>query len=676
MPRRLPSILLILALSLLFALGTDRGYFHHILEVHNSESAKSLALAENLSLEHRWRLFTRLCLDASGAPRYEMHSRLPIGGYALVKLALLPFDGDLSAKIAAARALMLALFCAAAALAFHALCRIAAEPWVALGATLLAFSSYRLLIFSDAVSAELSVDLFATMLVFHGMAIHAQQGRFGQLAAKTCVALLLGWHVYGLLSAFIVLGLGFTAVDTWRARCADEERSRLVRLGAVAGTLGRSRCLALGALALLFGAAVLSFNLVNEPPAYADEPPPAPALPHSPEHVDAPLAARSEQSLPEQPLFRQFHRLGTEIVPFALPAPRDAKGRLARDGPMGVLIAGIGALAVGACLIWLPRARLARQTKMLLGVLVLSGFGGALPVHRNAALHDYESWFCVGVPLALFALILMHIRQRRGRGVVANTAIVAAIVFGLSGFKADRLASDAQQAELQEKVMADFDRLRETTRGKTVFVAQTATAHASPSAIAFYLPGSILQYESTERLVARDRSTAGRNFAYDFIVGGKDFSDLRQLTPRNKSVFLYDAAPFATARDFHFYLEYRTIASSEPLARSEFDIHLRAGELIYLKSPCTAEDTRTIFFVHAVPTRLDNLSAQEKEQGFNNLDFHFADHGAMFAGKCIASVRLPDYAFSTIATGRYVPGEGEKWRVHIAVGGVGRVPDR
>lgn len=46
--RALPPALLILALSALFVFGGDRTYFYRVL-AHNENSAKNLALAENLS---------------------------------------------------------------------------------------------------------------------------------------------------------------------------------------------------------------------------------------------------------------------------------------------------------------------------------------------------------------------------------------------------------------------------------------------------------------------------------------------------------------------------------------------------------------------------------------------------------------------------------------------------
>ena len=203
--RALPPALLILALSALFVFGGDRGWFYRSW-FHNENSAKNLALAENLSPADGFRLFTEKRLAEDGSRQYAMYSRFPIGGTALIKLAITPFDG-LSARLTAARTLALLMFCGAAALAYLAVARLASSRWIGLAAALIAFSSYYALYSSDAVSNEAAMDIFGVMLTFHGMVVFVQDGRFRQLLVKACAALLVGWHVYALLLAFIVFGL-------------------------------------------------------------------------------------------------------------------------------------------------------------------------------------------------------------------------------------------------------------------------------------------------------------------------------------------------------------------------------------------------------------------------------------------------------------------------------------
>ena len=182
------------------------GYFHQH-GIHSGMSAKNLAIAENLSIDHHFVMFINRTLHANGKPNYKVYNRFPIGSYALIKLVILPFGDDLSAKIYAARMLMLPFFGAAAILAYLSVRRLASIPWIALTSVLLAFSSAYCLYYSELISGEAMIDIFALLLVFHGMVIFEQEGRFTQLMLKTCAALLLGWHVYALLLPFIAFGL-------------------------------------------------------------------------------------------------------------------------------------------------------------------------------------------------------------------------------------------------------------------------------------------------------------------------------------------------------------------------------------------------------------------------------------------------------------------------------------
>ena len=220
----LPLALLLLALSTVFVFGGDRGYFYRCCN-HNFMSSHHITIAANLSPEHGFQRFSHRFIDEDGAVRYEPYNRFPPGGYAIMKLATLPFGESPSAQLAAARMLMLLFFTATAVLAYLSLCRLTSNRWIALTATLLSFSSYYLLYFNDMTATEGMIDLFAVMLTFHGMVIFVQEGRFRQLLVKTCIALLLGWHVLALLLPFVILGL---ASDLIRARCCSYRLSPII----------------------------------------------------------------------------------------------------------------------------------------------------------------------------------------------------------------------------------------------------------------------------------------------------------------------------------------------------------------------------------------------------------------------------------------------------------------
>ena len=418
-PRRIqaaiPLLLLLLALSTVYLFGADWGHFRRHLPSHDGDSAKNLALAENLSPAHNFRLFLRLYPGPDGAPAYEMYSRFPIGSYALIKLAIAPFGNQIAAKLHAARILMLLMFAAAAALAYQSLRRITARPPIALTATLLAFSSYYILFYNDMVANEIIMDLFAVMLVFHGMTVFIQEKRFPQLLTKTAIAILLGWHVYALLLPFIALGL--TAELIRAAKHPQPPTATLTRLRYIAKKFLTSRYLTLGIAAALFGLAVLTFNLANEYTAHQGNVP-LRQLPSAqsilkrigqdPQYN----AAQSDALEWRRFLPGQFRRIGRMTLPYALTAHTNGLHGFHPPGQIPLPYLPIGLAALAACLAGLlltPRHRL------LLTTLALSGIAWAILVRHNTAVHNYESVFYIGIPLTLFTLILCQAQQQRSR---------------------------------------------------------------------------------------------------------------------------------------------------------------------------------------------------------------------------------------------------------------------
>ena len=107
------------------------------------------------------------------------------------------------------------------------------------------------------------------------------------------------------------------------------------------------------------------------------------------------------------------------------------------------------------------------------------------------------------------------------------------------------------------------------------------------------------------------------------------------------------------------------------MARSDFDIYLRENTVAYLKSPCSAADVQAQFFLHVVPEDLEDLPAQRRWYGYDNLDFHYEGNAALvFGGQCIAERTLPDYPIARIRTGQFTP-EGDRiWMVEFPVGAV------
>ncbi len=646
--------LLLLALSTLFLCSFDKGYFYRP-DHHDGDSSQSLVIAENLSPDHHFRLFLGRRQGSGDAPAYAMYSRFPVGGYALIKLAILPFGNDLSARILAARMLMLLLFSAAALLAFHSLARITSHRWAALAATLLAFSSHYILFYSDAVSVEMSVELFAVMLVFHGMVVFVQEGRFRQLLARTCVALLLGWRVYAFLLPFLILGLASEAVRAWKDGTALWPRVR-----SIGAAVLRSRYTALGVFALLFGAAVLGFNFANEYAAFGGE--------TRVSELPSFQSMLRRTGLDQEASFgwlrflrQQFFRVCVASVPSVL---TDWGADLRRWFPSLALLMVVVASTAVICL---GGPLLARRHRMLLATLALSGFFWTLPMRHNAGI-PHETLFYVGVPLVFYSLLLLYVHKRWGHRPVVGLAVAALLAFVVSAFQMDRRwRLDAYAAELKQATLAEFETIRETTRGKVALILASVEPEWSWQVMQrsyewrYYLAGSVLSHSLHTEEAKRhypagsvlthfpDMEAAAR--AADFLLTWDRVESDALLTPGNEHVFLYDSAGMDDLVEL-YRATYQRVVSGEPAARSDFDVYLGDGALFHVREPCVREDLGYRVFVHVVPEDPKDLPGWRRRPGFEMLVFPFQRRGVVFEGKCMAILPLPDYPVSGIRTGQ------------------------
>ncbi len=664
-PRRLPLLLLLIALSTSFLYVVDEGHIYRPGH-HAHVSAKNLAIAENLSPDHGFRLFRARHQGSSGSPTYDMYSRFPVGGYALLKLAILPFGNDLSAKILTARILMLLLFSAAAVLAFHSLARITSRPWIALAATLMAFSSYYMLFYGDAVTTEGSVDLFAVMLAFHGMAVFVQEGRFPQLLAKTGVALLLGWHVYAFLLPFILLGLAREALRAWKQGTAFRSRAR-----SAAAAVLRSRYTALGLASLLFGAALLTFNFANEYAAFGGETPVTelPSFQSVLRHMGLDRSFAVEWWV--RFLRQQFFRVCVASVPFLLTdRAADMAGWFLHLSPLApgflgpgmsgltlsiYLLALLTVVGAAAALVRLAGPLLPGRQCLLMAALALSGFCWALPMRNNSVHHNHEALFYVGVPLVFYSLLLLYVRERWGARPVIGLAAAALLAFAASTFRMDqRWGLDAHAAETQRTAMAELGAIRETTRGKAVLVLESMNPEWSPEITwaHYYLAGSVL-------VRFPDMEAAAR--AADFIVTPDRVESDALLTPRNQQVFLHDSSGIADFVEWYRAAYQQAVSAGDPAARSRFDVYLDDDTLTFVREPCVWGDLVTGWIPGWNPRRIfvdvtledpKDLPPQYKWYGSDDPLIQFLLYPVLFEGKCVAVLSLPGYPVSRIWTGQ------------------------
>ena len=665
-PRRgssaIPPALLLLALATLLLFdgrgqpvhGAHRAYHEHMTWHH-------MAIAQNLSPEHGFLGFARLVRVADGDLAYVPYNRFPVLGHALIKLATLPFPDDISARLTAARALMLVFFVGIVLLAYFALRRLAGNRWTALAATLLAFSSYYALYYRDMVGTEGVIDLFGMMLVLHGIAVFATAGRLGQLLAKTCVALLLGWHVYALLLPFVVLGL------VAALRCRDGQAVR--------------RHLTLGVVAFAFGTLVLAANFTREYLALEGEVAPLQLPSVESMLMRTGLAGLQVEREGEGGRGRARERDSTEThavrggppedvtawpalaarqlkhvawsVPYAVghfvgvgkPIAELAVTRMALV--LGGVVISVLVVAVALFLLLSPATR----HRVPLAALALSGpvwtFGMA-----NHSFFPFEGLFNVGIPLAFFALALPHLDRllagSGSRGRCAMLAGVAAVpTFALSSFLMARaIASSPEQAVYEKTWAAEIDAIREVVeRGKTILVSDVVDGCSNERSVdwKFYLSGYATVKFSNRHLA-------------DFVVSEQRIEGAHTLTPDNRLVFLYDRASHDDALRRHE----RHVADGTPVLESpDHDVYFverdTGNELLYFRDHCPNHQIHDHFhaqhipmggarvFVHVWPADANDLPVARRQFGFDALvDFEPRLLGWRKDGKCYAVCRLPD----------------------------------
>ena len=660
-PDWLPPLALPIAMLIaMLALGGDRGYFYRNSGGHNWESFKTLLIAENLSPDHNFRLVYRIARDEEdGGFQYEFYGRFPIGGFALVKLATAPFGNDLAARLLAARLLSLLMFCGAALSAHLAIARLTGSRRIALAATLLAFSGFYAIYYADAVSSETIMDMFGAALVFHGMTVFIQDGRFRQLLVKVCAALLLGWHVYGLLLPFIALGFGGEAIALLRAALASGEKAKAARTALI--SLARSRFVALAAVAILFGSALLAFNLANEYAAGEGET----AL------SDLPTARAMFRRLGQTDdyagndglrwdnfLRRQFYRVGEMSAPYALAryAGYDLESFDLFDPPLPQVAWGVAAACAALGSLALARRR---RTLIPLATAVLFGFCWAIPMRHNTFHwgHHFEALPYLWLTLALFALALVGARRlldaRIGGAALTAAAAIAALTFALSVFHVGQINRDAREAEWRKTEMAEFSAIRETTRGSAVSVFPRHTYNDRYEKY-YYLAGSYIK--GWRDVDACDPARA------DFLVSGYRSESLNPRAPDNRFAFLYkDVSPLELCRE-----ERRRLESSAPTARSTFDVYLQDGALSYLKAPCEPQDYEAPFFRYVYPVDPNDRTPNYRQAGFHPTAraLRLSQLGAAFDDACLMTAILPDYPIAAIQTGQRAGGE-TLWEVSI-----------
>ena len=113
---------------------------------------------------------------------------------------------------------------------------------------------------------------------------------------------------------------------------------------------------------------------------------------------------------------------------------------------------------------------------------------------------------------------------------------------------------------------------------------------------------------------------------------------------------------------------YERIRDEEPAARSVFNVYASDGSLAYTKEPCALSDVGRPFFLHVIPNDVSDLPEDRRRFGFANFGFSsFLMDGAIFDGRCIASVPLPEYEIAGVRTGQTAEDGTVSWSASFSL---------
>ena len=662
------ALALPLAFAALFTAFHFEGRFGRGL-ADGGASAATLARAANRSPEYGFAAFSRRSLDPEGRIVYETAAGGSVAGDLVLAAVTRHFRNDLGAQVAAARVLMVSLYFGAALLAFLSLRRllpsgVPGSRRIALAATLFAFGSTAAG-FADTVAVEAAPELFGVFLLFHGMAVFRDEGRFPQLALKCAAALALGWQAAVMVFPFAALGLaGSFGLGRSNARGNDRPLASGGRRRALRDFVRSPYSMLAG------GAAAL---VLLSGPLFGGSPPgPGPSAEAAAEGYEASAGAADFGSF----AFAEFSKIGRSFLPYPLAAPSARQDAAGSFGGAGSAAALAGVLLAAGGLIGAARS----DRRLLFLPLALAGFGSFAAFARGAVdgvpgPAPVESLSVVAIPLVVWALVFEAASRRFGRSAPQWAAALGFASFVLAVPLGARQGS-AQPPEARQSVMQsvmqsvtqgrdDFSRIRRVLRRRveeTVFLPPVPVGGRilEGDRASFYLAGSVLVEAPAPRASA------------EFAVSEEAEAAEGLLTPRNREVFLYHRAAYDGELDG--LLE----AAGAPRARSEFDVHLGGGRLLFVKDDCRPEHLEGTFIVHLVPEDPDDLSPWRKPYGFENLSFPFAERAYETGVRCVAGVRFPEYPIRSAAVGRsfrQADGSYERvWREEFAPGAAARPP--
>ena len=101
---------------------------------------------------------------------------------------------------------------------------------------------------------------------------------------------------------------------------------------------------------------------------------------------------------------------------------------------------------------------------------------------------------------------------------------------------------------------------------------------------------------------------------------------------------------------------YAASKTSEPIIRADFNVYHLDGALVFVREPCDDDDAAdSRFLLRVAPDRASDLPARWARYWYEDRSFRFSGYGAIFDGKCVASVPLPSYPVGAVRIRQWLP---------------------
>ncbi len=332
--------------------------------------------------------------------------------------------------------------------------------------------------------------------------------------------------------------------------------------------------------------------------------------------------------------------------------------------PFVLLLGVIGAAAVIAGCVRAP-VRALRNTRMRFGLLTVGCIAASVSAVILLDVNVYDGWrhlYFLWAPFSLLAALGL-----RWLAAAFRQEALRAAVYGAAG--AGLAATLLSMALIHPNQQVSFNFFVDRTTPEHLGAQYTMDhwRHPARQALEWLLdrnPSSPVKVNPTDfgsivgrnagilPEAARDRVFTATDAEALTIAYGPAADEERALY----ALKVYGSTIASLSWKADLRAAYAAAKTSEPILRSVFAVHHVNGALVYVKEPCGEADAIAgLFQLWVVPEHKSDLTGAWTRLGYEDRSFRFPGHGAVFDGKCVASVPLPSYPVASVRTGQWPP---------------------